>query len=247
MRTPNLKPSSVNREADLERRVAALERLLLKTSAGTTDTKSAGSTKLISQTAHGLAVGNVVRHNGTSWVKSKADAAANAVVGGIVSYVISADVFILATAGYVSGLSGLTAGSVHYLSSATAGALTTTAPTSLVIPVISPDSATSGVLVFGNSLPALNLVLGIGALTGTSTQGLLGVVKSNDGDYIKLSSGGIEIFDRSVSASTALIKIDVGHASLTSTARQLNVREVYVCDSSTGTVKTMMLVGSAAY
>ena len=97
------------------------------------------------QAAHGLAVGNVVRHDGTEWVKSQADTAANAVVGGVVVVKISADEFVLATSGYVAGLTGLTAGSVHYLDAATAGDLTTTAP-SIAVPIIHADSATSGVL-----------------------------------------------------------------------------------------------------
>ncbi len=100
----------------------------------------------VSQASHGLSVNNVIRHNGTIWIKSQADTAANAVVGGIVIAVISTGVFVMASAGYVSGLSGLTAGSVHYLDAATAGALTTTAP-SIQCPIIHADTATSGTLL----------------------------------------------------------------------------------------------------
>jgi len=100
----------------------------------------------IRQTAHGFTAGTVLRHNGTSWVKAQADTAANAVVGGVVQASLSADAFILATAGYITGLSGLTAGSVHYLSAATAGLLTTTAP-SIAVSVLLADTTTSGTLM----------------------------------------------------------------------------------------------------
>jgi hypothetical protein len=147
MRTPILRPSQGAQQGDVERRVAALEQALGRVSAPVQQT-SQTSTKVIKQTTHGLAVGNVVRHNGTAWVKAQADTAANAVVGGIVLAVLSPSLFVLATAGYVAGLSGLTAGSVHYLSAATAGAVTTTAPT-IAVPVVLASATSDGVLMSG--------------------------------------------------------------------------------------------------
>ncbi len=111
--------------------------------------KAEATLRYVAQTGHGLAVKNPVRHNGTAWVKSQADTAANAVVGGLVVAVINADLFVLATGGYVAGLSGLTAGSVHYLDATTAGALTTTAA-KFPAPVLLADSTTSGVLCICN-------------------------------------------------------------------------------------------------
>jgi len=90
-------------------------------------------------------------------------------------------------------------------------------------------------------------VLGDGALTASSTAGSFGVVTSADGDYVKTSSAGIEVFDRSVSAVTPLITIAIGHASLTTTARALAVTAVDVCDTATGTVKSMLVIGSPAF
>lgn len=101
----------------------------------------------IKQTSHGLAVGNVVRHNGTAYVKSKADTAANAAVIGIVVAAPDVDNFRFVDGGLATGLSGLTAGEVHYLSSATAGLLTTTAPSAvgqISKPLLFAVSTTSG-------------------------------------------------------------------------------------------------------
>lgn len=101
----------------------------------------------IAQTAHGLAVGNVVRFDGTNFVKAQADSAANAETVGIVSAVADANNFTLLFGGRVTGLSGLTAGSVFFLSAATAGLLTTTEPTivgHVSKPLLIADAATSG-------------------------------------------------------------------------------------------------------
>lgn len=103
-------------------------------------------TKAINQVAHGLAVGDVIRHNGTSYVESDASANATAEVYGVVSAVADVDNFTVTTSGYISGLSGLTAGAEHYLSE-TAGALTATAPTSnstVNKPVLLASSTTAG-------------------------------------------------------------------------------------------------------
>jgi hypothetical protein len=115
------------------------------------------------QAAHGFTAGKPVRHNGTTWVGANATSAANAVVGGLVGAVISADAFLLVTGGRITGLTGLTAGAVHYLS--TTGTLTTTAPTSpnQVVPLVHADSATSGVL----------LALGQGSSSSSETIALL--------------------------------------------------------------------------
>lgn len=96
----------------------------------------------ISQTSHGLAVGDVVRLSGTSYVEAQATSEANAEVVGIVSAVADANTFTLTTGGYVEGLSGLTAGVVYYLSE-TAGQLTTTEPT-ISKPLLVASSTTTG-------------------------------------------------------------------------------------------------------
>lgn len=101
----------------------------------------------IKQTAHGLVVGNVVRHNGTAYVKSKADTAANAAVIGIVVAAPDVDNFRFVDGGLATGLSGLTAGETYYLSPATAGLLTATPPSTvgqISKPLLFAVSTTSG-------------------------------------------------------------------------------------------------------
>lgn len=102
----------------------------------------------MNQTGHGLSVGNVIRFNGTSYVKAQADSAANAEVIGIVTAVADADNFTYATGGPITGLSGLTAGTVYFLSPTSAGALTATEPSAdgqVSKPLLDATSTTAGV------------------------------------------------------------------------------------------------------
>lgn len=109
-------------------------------------TPSGGMTSL-TQATHGFAVGDVLYHNGTIYAKAKADAEATAEAIGIVASVDGTDNFVLQTSSYITGLSGLTAGAVYYLSDATAGLLTTTEPTtegSISKPLMIAVSTTTG-------------------------------------------------------------------------------------------------------
>jgi len=137
MRTPILRPSTAAQQGDMERRVAAIEQAIARLSAPVQQ-RPASTTNIVKQSAHGLTIGDVIRYDGSAWVKSQATTSTASVVGGIVMATLSPSVFVMATGGYVSGLSGLTAGLVHYLDSTTAGALTTTAPTGTlpIIPVL---------------------------------------------------------------------------------------------------------------
>lgn len=227
------KPRSMIAGDDVERRLAVLEDRVRRMPVRPVSHAATATTFMVQQTTHGLAVKDVVRHNGTSWTKSQADTAANAVVGGMVIAVLSPDVFIVATPGsYVSGLSGLTAGAVHYLDASTAGALTTTAPT-IAVPVLHADSTTSGVLmaawpgggvanatdggfVYASSgttpYPGewtKTLDLGTGHRTATATVGAIDIAISTDGDAVLISDAadGIEIYDRSVSTTVPVLKI----------------------------------------
>lgn len=101
----------------------------------------------ITQSSHGFSVGNIIKFNGTSYATAQADTAANAEVVGIVSTVGSANSFILTTHGYVTGLSGLTAGVTYFLSPSSPGTLTATEPSTvgqISKPVLIADSTTSG-------------------------------------------------------------------------------------------------------
>jgi hypothetical protein len=102
----------------------------------------------ITQTAHGLALGDIAKFD-TAFTKAKADAAANADVIGIVSAVADSDNFTLVSDGFVTDLSGLTEG-LYFLDPTTAGAMTQTAPTSpgqVSKPVFFSVSTTSGYIL----------------------------------------------------------------------------------------------------
>lgn len=85
--------------------------------------------KSVTQTAHGFSVQDVVYYTGSAYAKAKADVDSTSEVLGVVSAVAGANDFTIIMDGFVSGLSGLTAGTTYYLSPTTAGALTTTSPT----------------------------------------------------------------------------------------------------------------------
>lgn len=85
----------------------------------------------INQNSHGFSVGNVLYYNGSSYVKAQANAASTAEVVGIVSVVIDANNFTLFMSGYLSTLSGLTAGTVYFLSDSVAGGYSSTEPSTV--------------------------------------------------------------------------------------------------------------------
>ena len=80
------------------------------------------------QASHGFVVGDVIRFDGTTWYKAQADSAEHAEVQGVVRNIVDANTFKLVTDGLIEGLSGLTPGSVYFLSETTAGAVSTTEP-----------------------------------------------------------------------------------------------------------------------
>ena len=102
------------------------------------------TTKSITQTAHGFVVGDWVYLSAAStYSKADADLAASFDTVGVVTTVVDANTFSLATEGYVTGLSGLTAATRYYLST-TAGAITSTKPSSNIKAVFLSDTTTSG-------------------------------------------------------------------------------------------------------
>ena len=85
----------------------------------------------VTQVAHGLSVGNVLKKVGASYALAQADTAANAEVVGIVSVVTDVDTFTLLTGGSITTLTGLTANETYFLSATVAGAFTITEPTTI--------------------------------------------------------------------------------------------------------------------
>lgn len=80
---------------------------------------------IVTQNSHGFSVGNVLKRSGSVYALAKADTSANAEAVGIVSEVTSVNIFVLTTGGRVTGLTGITDGAVYFLSTVTAGLLTT--------------------------------------------------------------------------------------------------------------------------
>lgn len=135
----------------------------------------ASSSQSVTQTAHGLSVKDLVRHNGTAYVKAQADSETNAEVIGIVSAVASANAFSISTFGNVTGLSGLTAGATYFLDPTTAGALTATEPSAVgqvSKPVFIAISTTAG--YFFNMRGAL--------IEASASGGVIGAVSFDPGD-----------------------------------------------------------------
>jgi len=94
-----------------------------------TDTKL---TRVISQVAHGFSAGDLLYLNGGNFAKAQADTEAKSQVVGIVASVSSSSTFTLLFSGRANtGLSSLTPGAVYYLSPSSAGAATTTEPSTV--------------------------------------------------------------------------------------------------------------------
>lgn len=137
--------------------------------------------KSISQTTHGFAVGDVLKYASSTYAKAQADSAANAEVVGIVSAVADANTFTLLTNGYISTLSGLTANTTYFLSASSAGALTSTEPSTagqVSKPVLRAVSTTAGyftnmrgLVIPGTSSSAITLLkAGTGSSTNASAE-----------------------------------------------------------------------------
>lgn len=145
---------------------------------------SSAATHDVAQTAHGFAVGNAIRNNGSAFVASQGDVAADADVVGLVSAVADADHFTVQMAGYITGLSGLVAGTDYYLDPVTPGALTATAPTTAGLvskPLLQADSTTSGFITNyrGLVIPAASITYALVQLVDESTSVTTGEGKAH--------------------------------------------------------------------
>ena len=122
------------------------------------------------QSSHGFSVGDAIRHNGTQWSKAQADSASNAEVLAVVSAVADANNFTAVTSGLVSTLTGLTGGNLYYLSSSSAGTLTTTEPTTngtVSKPVLYAISSSSGYVLNHKGKTNAATVDSVNGSTGT--------------------------------------------------------------------------------
>jgi hypothetical protein len=103
--------------------------------------------EVIYKAAHGFTIGTPLYYTGSAYAKAQADSAAHAEVVGVVQCVLTADVFVLQSAsGRITGLTGLTAGTVYFLDPSTPGAYTSTEPVTagqVSKPLLVADSTTS--------------------------------------------------------------------------------------------------------
>ncbi len=129
----------------------------------------------IVQVAHGFSVGQLLYLSGATYALARANSTVTAEVVGTVSEVINANTFVITTVGRITGLSGLTAGGVYWLSDATPGLATLTEPVTVgnvTKPVWIADSATSAYIFQerGKIIPATGFVpLGFNTVS-TSTK-----------------------------------------------------------------------------
>lgn len=171
---------------------------------------AAGPSEIITQASHGFSVGNVLYLNGTTYALAQANSTVTSEVIGVVSQVVNTNTFVLTTVGRISGLSGLTPGSVYWLSDTTAGLATTTIPTTIgniTKPVWIADTTTSAYVYQerGKILPnpaytgfafipvttgPVTMVSSTGYVTnGTGTLTYNLPLTAAQGDYYVISSG----------------------------------------------------------
>ena len=101
---------------------------------------STGNTTDVTQSSHGFAAKDAIRHNGSSWVKAQADDNSTLALG-IVTAVADSNNFTIAQAGrFTISSHGLTVGQWYYVSSSSAGALTATEP-DISQPIVYVESA----------------------------------------------------------------------------------------------------------
>ena len=116
--------------ADLLDRIADLETQVRAIPSRTTSSESQNLVLEISQTGHGFTNGDVVRHNGTTWVLASANDIPADEKLGIVGLVLGANAFLVVLAGSLC-LQGLTPWTIYYLG--TSGDLVTAPPAHLAI------------------------------------------------------------------------------------------------------------------
>lgn len=197
--------------------------------------------KEITQATHGFAVGDWLYHNGTIYAKATADTDAHSQVVGLVTKSYDTNTFQLTTQGYVTGLSGLTAGNTYYLHQATAGAMTATAPSTAgqyVKRLFTADSTTTGyVQIAASTVVPATVSIPLNATTNW-IDGLKLSWVSND--VIQISAGScVDSTNASVMtlASTQNVDISTTGINKLDTGTQANSTWyfVWLCSGGSGT------------
>ena len=104
--------------------------------------ESSGASLTVTQALHGYSLCEVLKFNGTSYVRAQADIQANVGIW-LITKIIDVNTFVISTNGYFENLTGGTADTTDYLSDTVAGGLTSTPP-AISQPIIYWTSATTG-------------------------------------------------------------------------------------------------------
>jgi hypothetical protein len=149
-----------------------------------TSSSSSGEriTKLINQPSHGFTVGTVLGWSGGTYNKPIANGLYDGEILGIVSKCYNANCFDLTQAGYVTGLTSLTANTTYFLSDSTAGLLTCLEPTingCIAKTMLIADSTTSAWV-----LPYAGYVVTTGSSGGGTVTGALNGLTLSGSDII---------------------------------------------------------------
>jgi len=213
-------------------------------------------TEAITQSSHPFSLGDWVYHNGTIYALADADAAATAESIGVVLSDDGANDFTLQIAGRITGLTGLTVGEAHFLST-TAGTISATAPVAdgdIIKPVLIADSTTTG-FVFnmrgteigaagGGDVSSSSNIADNRAVRGDG--GAKGVQESLmtilDSGFVGIGPAAftpLENLHVAESASTSSIAFDV-YSTTTSHATNLQFRK-----SASATIPTQSETGNA--
>lgn len=140
-RKPSLKPGTLSRDELHERRVSDLERMARRVPARAVAGGSRSTEEIVQQVAHAFTVGTVVGHEGGDWTSG-----GTATPSGIVSAVLSPDVFVVTTGGVIEGLSGLVDGADYFDVGGTLTPFDPNSNTNHVTIVLHATSATAGVV-----------------------------------------------------------------------------------------------------
>lgn len=150
---------------------------------------------IVVQAAHGFVVGNMIRYNGTEYVRAQADTFNDSQSIGMVSSVIDVNTFIISTNGLVENLSGLVAGSPYYLDPINPGNLTLTPPSTqgqIVKEVFIANSTTSGFLLNYEGSYSTNLLLTGNQIISNNTNGNINIAPNGSGQMYAASSLNIQ-------------------------------------------------------
>ena len=143
--------------------------LILKTTGGGSATSGENVTKEVTQASHGFAVKDFIGWSGGTYNKAIANGLYDGEFVGLVTASADTNTFSVTQSGYITGLTGLVTDTTYFLSEATAGLITSTAPTGDTLiskAVLVANSTTSGWV-----LPYAGYVITSGSSGGLNMEG----------------------------------------------------------------------------